>query len=210
MQQRTKEWFQARLGCLTASNAWRVLARTRKGEKTSEYQKYMDELLAEIVSGESIPHPTTPAMQWGIDHESDARGRYELETGNIVTECGFIRHPTIPNLGASPDGLVGEDGLVEIKCPTVAKTVTRWKDNVVPEEHRAQMIIQLACTGRKWCDFVSYDPRFKGEFEKMQFFLKRFQPEQAEIDSAVAACDEFLKELYSKIADLRSTLRDVG
>lgn len=210
MEQRTKEWFQARLGCLTASNAWRVCARTRKGEKTAEYGKYLDELMTEIISGQSIPHITTPAMQWGVDHEAEARGRYEMETGNIVTEVGFIRHPTIANLGASPDGLVGSDGLVEIKCPTVMKTVTRWRDNIVPEEHRIQMIVQLGCTGRRWCDFVSYDPRFKGEFEKMQFFLKRFEPTQEEIDEVMRQCEEFLQELYERIAELRKVIHADG
>lgn len=210
MEQRTKEWFKARLGCLTASNAWRVCNRTARGAKTAEYEKYMDELTAEILSGQSIPHPTTPAMQWGIDHEAEARGRYELTTGNIVQECGFILHPSIPNFGASPDGLVGTDGLLEIKCPTVMKTVARWKEQIVPPEHRTQMIVQLACTGRKWCDFVSYDPRFQGEFEKMQFFLIRFEPTEDEIQETVATCQQFLAELYDRIANIRAILHDHG
>ena len=144
--QQTAEWFRSRVGCLTASQARDVLERSKRdGKPLAGYQKLIDKLIAERVTGQSIGIGTTAAMQWGIDHEDEAREMYEASTGNFVDLVGFIPHPEIEWFGASPDGFVGTDGLLEVKCPDTTTHLRRIKEGVVPEEYRAQMLVQLLC-----------------------------------------------------------------
>ncbi len=117
MEQRTAEWFQARLGKVTASNVYNVFSKTAKGLPTSKYEDYKMKLMTESLTGEISQSYTTPAMQWGIEHEENALREYEFIYDTTVTRCGFIQHPTIKMAGASPDGFIGDDGLVEVKCP---------------------------------------------------------------------------------------------
>lgn len=201
--QRTAEWFNDRIGCLTASQANDALARSKRDNKPLKgYFDLIDKLVAERVTGQPIGTATTVAMQWGIDHEDEARNRYEIETGEIVDLVGFIPHPDIPWFGASPDGLVGEDGLIEIKCPATTTHLRRIKEGVVPEEYKAQMQVQLLCTGRKWVDFVSYDPRVQGDFESLQFWTIRYQPTEDELEDTKRKCVEFLEDVEATLEEL--------
>ena len=161
-----------------------------------------DQIIAERITGDSIGIGTTAAMQWGIDHEDDARTAYEAHTGEVVDLAGFILHPSIPWLGASPDGLVGDDGLVEIKCPNTLTHLKRVGARVVPEEYKPQMLVQMLCTGRTWCDFVDYDPRLGAPWERHRFWTIRYTPTDEELDRAEALCLKFLAEVEAKMQDM--------
>ena len=201
--QQTAQWFQSRIGCLTASQAYDVLARSKSnGKPLKGYYDLMDKIIAERLTNEAIGVPMTAAMQWGVDHEDEARERYEAETGQFVELVGFIPHPEIKYFGASPDALVGKDGLLEIKCPTTTTHIRRIKAGVVPDEYRAQMLVQLLCTGRKWVDYVDYDPRLKGDFERLQFWSIRFEPTLEELNDAKEKCLEFLRNVDEELAKL--------
>ena len=201
-EQQTPEWFAARIGCLTASKAAAVLKRGRDGKPLKAYYDLIDEIIAERTTGIATEHAFTRAMEWGVEHEDEARSRYEAERAVFVTETGFVKHPTIEYLGASPDGLVGDDGLLEIKCPNTTTHLRRMRAGVVPEEYVPQMLVQLICTDRKWVDFVSYDPRILGEHERFQFFVIRYEPSKEELEDAERKCREFLKEVEAEMARL--------
>ena len=198
-EQQTVEWFQARLGCLTASKAVAVLKRGRDGKPLKAYYDLMDELIAERVTGVAEEHFFTDAMAWGVEREDEARSRYEAESGCFVDEVGFVKHPTLAWFGASPDGLVGEDGLLEIKCPKTTTHLRRFKCKEVPEEYKPQMLVQLICTGRKWVDYVDYDPRVP---EQLQYYAARFEPTIEELKDAEDKCAEFLNEVENELNKL--------
>ena len=200
--QRTSEWFEARCGCLTASRARAVIARKKNGEPYAEYGTVLEQIVGERLTGVVSSTGTTAAMQWGIDHEEEARDQYVIETGRDVALTGFIEHPVVKWLGASPDGLVGDDGLVEIKCPTTLAHIKRVAAGVVPEEYKPQMLVQLLCTGRKWVDFVDYDPRLSSDWEKARFFCVRYEPTEEELQDALDKCVQFLAVVDKTISDL--------
>jgi exodeoxyribonuclease (lambda-induced) len=193
--QRTAEWFAARVGCLTASRAAAAINRTKAGKPTADYAKMIDEILVERLTGQPAEHFETPAMRWGTEHEDEAREEYELATGEFVQQTGFVPHPSIAYLGASPDGLVGEDGLIEIKCPSSLTHIQRVRAGVVPDEYKPQMLVQLLCTGRKWVDFVDYDPRLPAPYASRRLFIVRFEPTAEELDDARAKCEDFLENV---------------
>ncbi len=198
--QGTPEWFAARLGKVTASRVADVIARTKAGWGASR-ANYMAQLIAERLTGVTADSYSNASMQWGSDMEPDARAAYEFYTDTTVTEIGFAPHPRIAEAGASPDGLVGEDGLVEIKCPNTATHLETLLNKAVPAKYRTQMQWQMACTGRLWCDFVSYDPRLP---ESMKLFIVRVVRDDkmiAEIEEAVVA---FLAETAEKVETLIS------
>lgn len=197
--QRTAEWLHDRCGCLTASRAAAVLSRRKDGKPTAAYEALIETLICERVTGQCEGSGTTAAMQWGVDHEDEAREAYEAVTGDLVDLVGFIRHPEIDFFGASPDGLVGEDGLLEIKCPySSAKHLQRVAAGVVPEEYKPQMLVQLLCTGRKWVDFVSYDPRLSGQWAAARLFKVRFEPTEDELSAALEECNAFLATVQER------------
>lgn len=200
--QRTSEWFEARCGCLTASRAKAVINRKKNGEPYAEYFTVLEQVVGERLTGIVASTGTTAAMQWGIDHEEEAREQYVIETGRDVALTGFVKHPTVRWLGASPDGLVGDDGLIEIKCPTTLTHLKRVASGAVPEEYKPQMLVQLLCTGRKWVDFVDYDPRLSADWEKARFFCVRFEPTEDELQDALDKCVEFLAVVDKTISDL--------
>lgn len=170
MEQRTEEWYAARAGRVTASRIKDVMAK----ETTAAYQNYLAELALETVIGPHRDMYVSPAMQHGIDTEPQARAFYELETLTRVEEVGFIQHPTMM-AGASPDGLVGEDGLIEIKCPQPAQHFRTLEGDRIKREYILQMQWQMECTERAWCDFVSFHPDFpdhcKVHIERVTFDL---------------------------------------
>lgn len=200
--QQTSEWFEARCGCLTASRAKAVINRKKNGEPYAEYGTVLEQIVGERLTGVVSSTGTTAAMQWGIDHEEEAREQYVIETGRDVALTGFVKHPSVRWLGASPDGLVGDDGLIEIKCPTTLTHLKRVASGVVPEEYKPQMLVQLLCTGRKWVDFVDYDPRLSSDWEKARFFCVRYEPTEEELQDALDKCVEFLAVVDKTISDL--------
>ncbi|WP_019218563.1 lambda exonuclease family protein [Bartonella florencae] len=199
MEQRTTEWFQARLGKVTASNIYNILSKTAKGLPTSKYEDYKIKLITERLTEEISQSYTTPAMQWGIEHEEDALKEYAFIYDAEVIKCGFIQHPTIEMAGASPDGFVGEDGLVEIKCPQSPNHLRFFIDDNIKPEYIAKMQFHMACTGHKWCDFISYDPRFTGVSSHLCMKIKRINRDEKQIEEINQAVEVFLAEIEQEI-----------
>lgn len=199
MEQRSPEWFAARLGKVTASRVADVIATTKSGWGASR-ANYAAQLVAERLTGVPGESFTNAAMQWGCDNEADARRAYAFYADATVTEEAFVDHPTIFMAGASPDGLVGEDGLVEIKCPNTATHIQTLLEGAVPAKYVTQMMFQMACTGRQWCDFASFDPRLP---ESMRLFVKRIERDDEEVARLEALITEFLTEVDQTVASLR-------
>ncbi|MDM9991540.1 lambda exonuclease family protein, partial [Bartonella henselae] len=202
MEQRTAEWFQARLGKVTASNIYNVLSKTAKGTPTSKYEEYKIKLMTERLTEEISQSYLTPAMQWGIEHEEDALKEYAIIYDTEVIKCGFIQHPTIEMAGASPDGLIGEEGLVEVKCPHSTKHLRFYMDGTIKPEYKAQMQFQMACTGRQWCDFVSYDPHFVGRSLRLRMKIKRIHRDEKQIEQINQAVEIFLEEIEQEMKQI--------
>lgn len=197
--QGSPEWIALRLGKVTASRVADVVARTKTGYGASR-ANYMAELLCERLSGAAAPCFINDAMRHGTEQEPFARQAYAQLHGCDVYEVAFVDHPEIAMSGASPDGLVGDSGLVEIKAPQTATHLETLETGVIPDKYVKQMLWQMSCTGREWCDFVSYDPRLPSW---AQLFVKRVERDVSaiiEIESEVAT---FLRELDAKIARLR-------
>jgi putative phage-type endonuclease len=198
MEQGTEEWFNIRIGKVTASRVADVLAKTKTGYSTTR-DNYMAQLVCERLTGQKGESFTNAAIQHGIETEAYARAAYEALKDVLVDEVGFVSHPTIEMSGASPDGLVGEDGLIEIKCPNTATHIETLLSESVPNKYYTQMQFQLACTGRKWCDFVSFDNRLPKE---LQVFVKRVPRDDVYIRLIEDEIVKFLGELDTKINQL--------
>ena len=201
MEQRTEEWIQARLGKVTASRVADVMARTKSGYSASR-KNYMAELVCERLTGVPSEHFESAAMKWGTDTEPLARSAYEARTGELVEEVGFIEHPRIPNFGASPDGLVGTDGGLEIKCPNTATHIEILLSGGIDSRYIYQLSTAMACTGRAWWDFVSFDPRLP---ENLSYKCIRFNRDDAliaEIESEVIRFMEELDAMTERLKDL--------
>lgn len=198
--QRTEAWIQARLGRVTGSRVADLMAKTKSGYSASR-ANYMAELICERLTGQQAERFTNAAMAWGTDTEPQARAAYEFLTDNAVTETGLVLHPTIADFGASPDGLVGTDGLIEIKCPNTATHIETLLGDAVPSKYVTQMQAQMACTGRAWCDFVSFDPRLPGD---LQLWVKRVDRDDAFIAEMESEIRAFLTELDAKVEALRA------
>jgi len=188
MQQGTDEWFAARLGKVTASRAADVM--TKKG--SAARANLSAQLVLERLTNTKGELFSSPSMQWGVDQEPFARAAYEAHSGVWVDTVGFVQHPTIERAGASPDGLVGLDGLVEIKCPNTATMLDVLSTGKVPSNHSIQMQMQMACTGRAWCDYAVFDSRMP---VKAQLFVKRVQRDQKYIDDLNKEIIAFLAEV---------------
>ena len=200
MEQRSDEWFAARLGKVTASRIGDVMAKTKSGYGAGR-ANYMAELICERLSGARQEGFTNAAMQWGTDTEPKARAWYSLIADADVSEVGLIDHPEIGMSAASPDGIVGDAGLVEIKCPNTATHIKTLTGEKIDGKYLLQMQWQMACTGRAWCDFVSYDPRLPDE---LQFWMRRVDRDDARIAEIEGEVRAFLAELDQTVADLRA------
>jgi putative phage-type endonuclease len=198
MEQGTEAWFNIRIGKVTASRVADVLAKTKTGYSTTR-DNYMAQLVCERLTGQKGESFTNAAMQHGIETEPLARAAYEARYDVLVDEVGFVSHPTIEMSGASPDGLVGEDGLIEIKCPNTATHIETLLSESVPNKYYTQMQFQIACTGRKYCDFVSFDNRLPTE---LQMFVKRVPRDDMYIRLIEDEIVKFLGELDTKINQL--------
>lgn len=195
MEQRTDEWFAARLGKVTASKISDVMAKTKTGYGASR-ANYMARLIAERLTGKQQESFVNAEMQWGTDHEDEAIAAYSFREDASVEKVGFVDHPLILNAGASPDGLVGQDGLVEIKCPNTATHIETLLSSTIPLKYELQMLFQMSCTGRTWCDFVSYDPRMP---EHLRLFVRRVNRDDTKIEEIILEVKSFLDEMSVKI-----------
>lgn len=203
--QGSAEWHTIRLGKVTASRVADVIAKTKSGPSASR-KNYLAELALERLTGQQTESYTNAAMQWGIDTEPQARLAYEFHRNVDVVQVGFVPHHSIADTGASPDGLVANIGLVEIKCPMPATHMETLDKGAVPSKYLTQMQWQMACTGREWCDFVSFDPRFPAH---MQFFVERVKRDDEVIHAIETEVTDFLNELRETVDRLRAKYEPV-
>jgi putative phage-type endonuclease len=206
MEQGTEEWFAARLGKATASRIADIMATTKTGPGAAR-KNYAAELVAERLTGSPTETFSSAAMAWGKDREPQARANYTLVTGLLVEEIGFVDHPVIAMSGASPDGLIGADGLVEIKCPNTATHIETLLGGKPDGKYVKQMMWQMACTGRAWCDFVSFDPRLPDD---MQLFIQRIPRDGAMIAEIEDAVRGFLREVDETVDALTQRYRSAA
>ena len=198
IEQGSPEWFEQRRGKVTASRIADIMAKTKLGYSTSR-QNYLMQLLCERLNGKVEESFKSAAMQRGNDLEPEARNWYQLETGEIVEQISFIDHPNIDDAGASPDGLVGNEGLIEIKCPNTATHIETLRSKKPSDRYYKQMQWQMACTGRKWCDFVSFDNRLP---DNLAYFCVRIDRNEDAIAEIEAEVNKFLEELAVTQAEL--------
>jgi putative phage-type endonuclease len=198
--QGSPEWHALRCGKVTASRIADIVAKTKTGPSALR-ANYMAELIAERLTGVPAEGFKSEAMKWGTDKEPEARAAYEFYRSETVKEVGFVLHPTIDQSGASPDGLVGDDGMVEIKCPNSATHLETLLGRMVPAKYVNQMQWQMACAGRQWCDFVSFDPRLP---EHMRLFVKRMPRDDQRIKELETEVAGFLLEIAVKLSELNS------
>jgi len=201
VSQGTPEWHQLRLGKVTASRVADILAKTKTGASASR-NNYLIELALQRTTKTIEPSYTNSAMEWGTQTEPQARVAYEVNTLNFVDQVAFVDHPTIKWFGCSPDGLVGEDGLIEIKCPNSATHWEYFKTKEPPKKYWIQMQAQMSVTGRKWCDFVSFDPRMPERSQLLVVHVPR-DPEfilymEAEIKQFLSEVDVEVKLMENK------------
>ena len=196
MEQRSPEWYAVRLGKVTGSQVSAVLAKKDSATRAN----YLSELVVERLTGQQQDFYMNEAMQHGVDTEPQARMAYESSNNVLVDELGFCDHPTIANFGVSPDGLVGEDGLIEIKCPNSKTHIDTLLSKKAPSKYIPQMMAQMACTGRKWCDFVSFDPRLP---EDLQLFVVRIDRDEQYIANLEKEVSAFLAEVDETVIKLK-------
>jgi len=200
IDQNTPEWHQERCGKATASRIADIIATTKSGPSASR-KNYLAQLVAERLTGTVAESYTNAAMQWGQNTEEQARATYAFLQGVDVLKAPFVPHPELIDSGASPDGFVGSDGLIEIKCPNTATHIETLLAGKIDGKYITQMQWQMACTGREWCDFVSYDPRMP---EHLAIWVKRVPRDSAMIEELEGAVRVFLAEVASTVAALEA------
>jgi putative phage-type endonuclease len=194
VEQGTPEWHELRRGKVTASRVSDILAKTKTGASASR-QNYLIELALQRTTKTIEPSYTNAAMEWGTQTEPQARVAYEVNTHNFVDQVPFVNHPAIEGFGCSPDGIVGE-GLIEIKCPNSATHWEYFKAKEPPKKYFIQMQAQMACTGAKWCDFISFDPRMP---ERSQLLIVNVPRDDAFIAEMEEEIKQFLKEVETEV-----------
>ncbi|MFU8928327.1 lambda exonuclease family protein [Acinetobacter puyangensis] len=196
--QRNDGWFASRVGKMTASQIKDIDAKPQKGKA---YNAVTLKILTERLTGVAAETPTTQQMQWGIDNEVHAIGEYEILTEQFVRGCELIDHHAIAMSGASPDGLVGEDGQIEVKCPNTTTHINTLLTREIPNEYVPQITWQLACTRRKWCDFISYDPRMP---IGLQIIVIRVFAKDLDISGYEQKVILFNRQVDQAISDIKS------
>ena len=199
VEQGTDAWHQLRLGKVTASRMADVLSKGKSGESASR-TKYRTELVVQRLTGLPSESFTNAAMEHGVRTEPMARIAYEVATGNFVEQVAFIDHPTIEWFGCSPDGLVG-NGLIEIKCPNSSTHIDYLMDDKPPSKYIPQMQCQMAVTGSRWCDFVSFDPRLPDD---LQLFVVRLERDDEYIKAMEVEVEKFLSEVEDTLTKLKA------
>lgn len=192
-------WLNLRVGLLTASRMSDAMAVLKTGKPAEARHKLLREKLAERLTGDAAPHFVNDAMRHGLEFEPHAKTAYEAASGNLLTACGLILHPSIDGFAASPDALLDDDAVVEFKCPTSTTHVEWLLAGVMPDQHKPQVLAQLACTQRSRAVFVSFDPRMP---IKRQLFIKEWTPDPAEIAAVEGAARDFLRELDAMFQQL--------
>lgn len=196
LTQGTPEWLSARRGRVTASRCAELIAKVKTGKPAASRYNYLMELVSEHVTKRCVEHYVSPAMEWGIEQQPFAQAQYEMATDSTVESVGLIAHPSIDLFACSPDGIVGEFGLVEFKCPTDRVHLEYLEAGVVPEEYIPQLNAQLACMPeRHWNDFVSFNPNMP---YGMQLFIRRHHRDKERIAELEAEVTAFLGELAAK------------
>jgi putative phage-type endonuclease len=204
VEQGSAEWIKLRCGQVTASRVADVLAKLKtKDKEAATRANYKAEIICETLTGRAADHYVSFEMDWGTANEPFARAAYELIFDVPVDTVGFAQHPRIKRFGASPDGLVGTDGLVEFKCPTTATHLGYLLENKVPEDYMPQMLAEMACTDRQWCDFVSFDPRLP---KRLQMFAICFNRDDEQITKMEAEVERFLAEVDLTIERLEAAV----
>lgn len=198
MIQGSDEWRAARAGKITASRFADVMAKIKTGEAATR-RAYRWEILTERLTGQPCEGYSNKAMEWGTAHEAIAREAYEAETGELVEQSGLVLHTEHPFVGCSPDGLIGADGGCEIKCPYSSVVHVQTLHGGMPMEHRAQVHGAMWVTGRKWWDFISFDPRMP---EGLQFYVERIQRNEGYIAELEAECLRFDAEVARDLEGL--------
>lgn len=209
-EQRTQGWFQERVGRVTGSEIHKVLAKNKDGRPSAIRNSYKAQKVAERRCGRPCERGYTNfSMQQGIEREPVARAEYALRTLDEVVECGFIVHPRIPLAGASPDGLISQTGVLEIKCCEHAAHLAALNGNV-SHEYTCQVQWELATTERAWCDLVFYNPDFADDEECMHVIrIDRDERRIAELEREVLA---FLAEVQEEVdaLDRRRMMRQAA
>lgn len=206
IEQGTEAWQAQRRGKVTASRVADVIKKTKSGYSTSR-KNYAAQLLCERLTGKTAEGFSNAAMAWGIEKEPEARVAYEFMKNATVEQVSFIDHPSIDMSGASPDGLVGEDGLIEIKCCNTATHLETLMSGEIDPDYITQIQWQLACSGRKWCDYVGFDPRLPAH---LQLFIKRVERDQRTIIDLESEVSGFLRELAAQIARLPHPQQEIA
>jgi hypothetical protein len=202
MIQNTPEWREARAGKITASRMADVLAfGKRDGKPLQARRDYIGDIVAEILTGEPREQVKAKSLDWGHDVEAAARAAYEAETGQIVIAAGFVLHATIPYVGCSPDGLIGADGMTQIKCPANPAVHIETLRNGMPAEHIPQVQAEMWVTGRAWNDFVSFDPRMPAH---LRLYRQRIERDPQYIETLAQACASLWDEVSALLASLES------
>lgn len=198
--QRTEDWHADRAGKWTGSKFVDVLARNKKtGEKIKAYYDLIWQVVVERMTGKAVEGPSGLALAWGQEVEPYAAEAYELETGNVIVKTGFIKHPELEFAGCSPDGLIGDDGGLEMKCPKDSKVHLERFISGVPDEYRPQIQGCMWVTGRAWWDFVSYDPRMPESHRFLRIRVLRDDAFIANLQAAVLEAEDEAQELHAKL-----------
>jgi predicted phage-related endonuclease len=207
LQQGSDAWRQARCGSVGASDAAKVVRKIQSGGFSADRKSLMADKVLERLTGVPVEIPKTFAMQQGTAREPMGRLTYSIVRGVEVEEVGLVPHRRIKGSHASPDGFVGEQGLIEIKCPLPAQHLDTLLNQTISNDHIVQMMWQLACTGREWCDFVSFNSDFP---TGMHFWVKRVPRDDAlirELEREIAA---FIKEMEAKLDRLRRSYAETA
>ena len=199
LQQRTAEWIQMRCGCVTASRVSDVMAKLKRGGEPVCKTNYRNDLICERLTGRAAEHYVSMYMDEGMENEPLARAAYEMGLDVEVQQVGLAMHDRIKWFAASPDGLVGDDGLLEIKCPKTTNHIEIVRSHVIPEEYQWQMLAQMSCTDRQWCDFISYDPKLP---PGLRLYVKRFDRDEARIAEMEQEVEKFLAEVEAVVTEL--------
>lgn len=200
VEQGTDEWLAMRSGLVTASRMADVMAKLKsKNGMAADRRRYLMEVVVGRLTGLNPETYVSPAMQWGLDNEDLAKGAYEISTSSIIEPGGFAIHDKIKWFGASPDGLIGDDGLVEVKCPNSDTHIGYILSGEIPDDYKPQMWAEMACTNRSWCDFVSFDPRMP---KNLRLFIRRFPRDEPMIAAVEMEVEQFLSEVEAMVEQL--------
>lgn len=200
--QGTPEWFDVKRGKVGASKINDIMAKLKNGQPGAGRKNFAARLVCERLTGTTEETFSNSAMQWGVEQEANARSVYEFHNDVVVDQVGFIDHPTVEFAGMSPDGMVGEDGLLEIKCPNTSTHIDYLLKGVMPSEYVNQVQWQMACSGRLWCDFVSYDPRMPFDLQMFIIRVGRDNEKIAEIEKEVVKLNQEVSETIEQLKGL--------